>query len=156
MRLSFGCSGCVRQAKARGWEATIRRDCSQIHCRIAAWPGQLPAFIITLPDTFAQSTASQRASEQAGGVSDSSRLWAGEDSKSDFASVVRWQFERPAVGVAAAIQSELKRRLSHSAGLAGLRQAVRGANAELPPLAVTTAAQLVDALAIVGSRHLDA
>lgn len=129
-----------------------------MHCRIAAWPGQLPAFIITLPDTFAQSAGSHRASEQTGGLSDSIRLWAAEGSTSGFASAVRWQFERPAVGVAAAVQSELKRRLNHSTSFAGPRQAVRGAdtNAELPPLTVTTAAQLVDVLAIVGSRYLDA
>jgi hypothetical protein len=149
--------GAVSQAKARGWEATIRHDCAQIHCRIVAWAGKLPAFIITVPETFAQPPASQNASEQAGGVSDS-RLWAGDDSGSEFASVVRWRFERPTVGVAAAVQSELQQRLSYSTSLSGSQQLSRGAKTGgelLPLLKVTTAAQLVDALAIVGSRHLD-
>eukprot|EP01043_Picozoa_sp_COSAG02_P024000 COSAG02_NODE_1298_length_13386_cov_119.041921_2_plen_405_part_00 len=141
--------GAVGQAQARGWEATISRVGSQIHCRIAAWVGKLPAFIITLPETFAQPPASQHVSEEAGGVCGST-LWAADDSGSEFASVVRWQFERPAVGVAAAVQSELKRRLSYSSHFSDRHKQRQATEA----LTITNAAQLVDALAIVGSSIL--
>ena len=141
--------GAVGQAKARGWEATVSRVGSQIQCRIAAWVGKLPAFIITLPETFAHPPASQHASSEAGGVCGST-LSADDDSGSEFASVVRWQFERPAVGVAAAVQSELKQRLSYSSHFSD-RHKQRQATESLT---VTNAAQLVDALAIVGSSVL--